>query len=118
MIHYRYSGGESPADVYDRSSAFMESVMRQIKRSNKDNILIVAHGMSIRCLIARFLHLTVEEFEQMKNPVNCSVITIGLRELATDPIIFGNKKWVVTGDLTIYSPEPAPLNILENILSV
>lgn len=116
-FYYRHAGGESPADVYDRSSAFMESVMRQIKRSNKDNILIVTHGMTIRCLISRFMHLSVEQFEQMKNPKNCSIITICPADQATSTPIFVNKKWAVTGDLALYQPEPAPLNILDKILS-
>lgn len=117
-FYYRYSGGESPADVYDRSSAFMESVMRQIKRNQKDNILIVAHGMTIRCLIARFLHLTVEQFEQMKNPKNCSIITILPTQQNKEPTIFKNKKWAVVGDLELYHSDPEPINILNDILNL
>lgn len=117
-FYYRHAGGESPADVYDRSSAFMESVMRQITRSQKDNILIVTHGMTIRCLIARFLHLSVEQFEQMRNPRNCAIITILPTQTNKEPTIFSNKKWAVVGDLELYRPKPEPINILNEILNL
>ena len=75
-FYYRHAGGESPADCYDRTSAFLESMIRQAGRVDNRNVLIVAHGMTIRCFVMRFLHLTVEQFESMQNPDNCDVITI------------------------------------------
>src|SRR6185436_4983644 len=33
-FYYRYQGGESPADCYDRVSGFLESLMRQVERRN------------------------------------------------------------------------------------
>lgn len=95
-FYYRFQGGESAADCYDRTSAFLESMMRQIIRSNKHNVLIVCHGMSLRCFVARFLHLTVEQFELMHNPDNCDVVTIAKRELLDSPIL-ANGRWGVEG---------------------
>lgn len=95
-FYYRFEGGESPADCYDRTSAFLESLMRQIKRSNKQNILIVCHGMTLRCFVTRFLHLTVEQFEDMHNPDNCEIITIGLKDGISTPTFF-NGRWAVGG---------------------
>jgi len=95
-FYYRFEGGESPADCYDRTSAFLESLMRQVKRSQKEKIVIVCHGMTLRCFITRFLHLTVEQFEDMHNPDNCEVVTIGLKDEIVDPVYI-NGRWAVEG---------------------
>jgi broad specificity phosphatase PhoE len=76
-FYYRYQGGESPADCYDRTSAFLESLMRQADRKQARRALVVTHGLTIRCFVMRFLHLTVEQFETLANPVNCDVVTVG-----------------------------------------
>ena len=94
-FYYRYKGGESPADCYDRTSSFLESMMRQAQRSHAQRILIVTHGLTIRCFVMRFLHLRVEQFEIIKNPANCEVITIS-DEPQTDPQ-FVTGRWSVTG---------------------
>src|SRR6185369_195655 len=44
-FYYRFRGGESPADCYDRVSSFLESMMRQVERKNTDRVLIVTHGL-------------------------------------------------------------------------
>lgn len=75
-FYYRYQGGESPADVYDRISSFLESMMRQVERKHATKVLVVTHGMAIRCFVMRFLRLSVEDFERMENPSNASVVTI------------------------------------------
>lgn len=81
-FYYRFNGGESPSDCYDRCCHFLESMMRQVNRKQDGfngadpNVLIVCHGMTIRCFIARFMHLSVEEFESLANPKNCDIITI------------------------------------------
>lgn len=76
-FYYRHAGGESPADCYDRTCSFLESLMRQAQRKNVRSALIISHGMTIRCFVMRFLHLTVEQFDMMKNPANGDIITIG-----------------------------------------
>jgi broad specificity phosphatase PhoE len=58
---YRMNGGESAADCYDRVSTFLDSMMRQVERKpgwngSKRNVLIVTHGLIIRCFVMRFLH--------------------------------------------------------------
>jgi len=95
-FYYRFKGGESPADCYDRTSNFLESLMRQKKRSEKDNILIICHGMTLRCFVTRFLHLTVEQFESMENPHNCDIVTIGAKDIIKKPV-FSNNRWGVEG---------------------
>jgi broad specificity phosphatase PhoE len=75
-FYYRFRGGESPADCYDRTSSFLESMMRQAERKRADRIVIVTHGLTIRCFVMRFLHLSVEEFDALANPENCAIVTL------------------------------------------
>lgn len=95
-FYYRYTGGESPADVYDRISSFLESMMRQVERKRAERVLVITHGMAIRCFVMRFLRLTVEEFESIENPHNGDIVTIGPTELI-DPCDFERSTWRVTG---------------------
>jgi broad specificity phosphatase PhoE len=104
-FYYRYAGGESPADCSDRMSSFLESMMRQVWRKDPTEVVIVTHGLSIRCFVMRFLHLTVEQFESMANPGNCDIIRIDNRESITDPV-FTSGRWAVEG---IKLREPAPI---------
>lgn len=95
-FYYRHSGGESPADCYDRSSAFLESLMRGAERSGATRFVIVTHGMTIRCFVMRFLHLTVEQFESMQNPDNCDIVTIApIAEIGAP--VFQTSRWGVEG---------------------
>ena len=102
-FYYRFQGGESPADCYDRTSSFLESLMRQAERKNTSQALVVTHGLTIRCFVMRFLHLSVEQFESLANPENGDVITIAPKELVTDPLLTTGR-WSVEG-LSVRSPE-------------
>lgn len=95
-FYYRYSGGESPADCFDRTSSFLESMMRQVARKRAQDVMIVTHGLTIRCFVMRFLHLSVEQFESMSNPHNCDIITIAQRDLIDKPV-FTSGRWCVEG---------------------
>jgi broad specificity phosphatase PhoE len=95
-FYYRHSGGESPADCYDRTSAFLESMMRGAEGSGATKFVIVTHGMTIRCFVMRFLHLSVEQFESMHNPEDCNIVTIGPIDEINDPV-FRSARWGVSG---------------------
>lgn len=95
-FYFRHPGGESAADCYDRTSTFLESMMRQLQRKPAEKVLVVTHGLIIRCFIMRFLHLTVEEYESLFNPNNCDVITIAHKELLEKPK-FTSGRWGVEG---------------------
>jgi broad specificity phosphatase PhoE len=95
-FYYRYKGGESPADCFDRMSTFLESMMRQVERKKPKNVIIVTHGLAIRCFVMRFMHLTVEQFESLANPKNCDIVTIDLRD-RIGPAMFLSGRWAVTG---------------------
>ena len=78
---YRIPDGESGADVYDRAAGFLGTLYRDFQRpSYPKNVLIVTHGFTLRVLLMRWLHWTVEEFHELANPPNCSIF-----ELVTDP---------------------------------
>jgi broad specificity phosphatase PhoE len=95
-FYYRFRGGESPADCYDRSSSFLESMMRQVERKRAERALVVTHGLFIRCFVMRFLHLSVEDFDRIANPANCAVITIADRS-ALAQSQFSSGRWGVDG---------------------
>jgi broad specificity phosphatase PhoE len=84
-FYYRFEGGESPADCFDRTSGFIDSLTRQVERKQVERVLVVTHGLTIRCFVMRFLHLSVEAFEDLANPDNCAVITLGLKSLVENP---------------------------------
>lgn len=97
-FYYRHDGGEILADCYDRTSAFLESLMRQVARWDNQHVLIVTHGMTIRCFVMRFLHLTVEQFESIENPDNCDIITIAPAPTIKEPVFAsGSGRWAVDG---------------------
>jgi len=104
-FYYRFEGGESPADCYDRTSGFLESMMRQVLRVGAERVLIVTHGLTIRCFVMRFLHLTVEQFDSMANPVNAAVVTLAARETVAEPV-FATGRWAVTG-IELARPKPS-----------
>jgi len=103
-FYYRYAGGESPADCFDRTSAFVESLMRQMDRKKAESALIVTHGLTIRCFVMRFLHLPVEQFDNLANPVNCDIVTIAPAAEVPDAQL-KTRKWGVTG-LRFYEQQP------------
>jgi broad specificity phosphatase PhoE len=70
--------------------------MRQMERKKKDKALIISHGLTIRIFVMRFFHLTVEQFDMMRNPHNCDVITIGPKADMKNPQ-FTSGRWGVTG---------------------
>lgn len=106
---YRMDGGESAADCFDRTSDFLDSMMRQLERKQEPyinnagnvdmknrNVLIVTHGLIIRCFVMRFLHLTVEQYDSTDTCGNCDIITIAPREQIVNPQ-FTCGKWAVEG---------------------
>lgn len=93
-FYYRYNGGESPADCYDRTSAFLESLMRQAKRKGAERVLVVTHSLTIRCFVMRFLHLKVEDFDRMAGLDNGAVVTLAPREELESPV-FTSGRWGV-----------------------
>ena len=101
-FYYRYHGGESPADCYDRVSGFLESFVRQIKKSQTQKALLVTHGLALRVFVMRLFHMTVEQFDAIANPRNGDIVTVAPKESLQAPQ-FTSKRWGVEG-LRRYSP--------------
>ena len=95
-FYYRYRGGESAADCYDRVSSFFESFARLIEKTDSKKALLVTHGLALRVFVMRFLHLKVEQFDRIANPNNGDIITLALKETLQAPQ-FTSGRWGVEG---------------------
>lgn len=109
-FYYRYQGGESPADCYDRVSGFVDSMWRQTERKSTRKVLIVSHGITIRCFVMRFLHLTVEDFDRMQNPSNADVIELRAvpKDAPAEGAVFRRGSWACFGLVVKDASHPAP----------
>jgi len=105
FFYYRFKDGESPADCYDRCCSFTISMMNQVERNlslsgekidPRRDVLIISHGLTIRCFVTQFMHLSVEQFESLANPHNCDCITIGPIDEIENPQ-FTIRNWAVNG---------------------
>ena len=78
-FYFRLPDGESGADVYDRVTTFLDTLYRDFENPHyPPNVLIVTHGLTIRLLLMRWLHWSVETFERLKNPRNCEHFILAL----------------------------------------
>lgn len=66
---YRFEGGESVADTYDRGRAFWREMLHDCPT---DDAVIVSHGIAIRALLMAATDMTVEEFYTLDTPPNCA----------------------------------------------
>lgn len=79
-FYYRFLSGESCADVYERVTTFMDTLHRDFEKKDfPENCVIVTHGMTLRVLVMRWFHLSVEEFEYLRNPHNCQYYVLELQ---------------------------------------
>jgi len=90
-FYYRIPDGESAADVYDRVSDFFGTLHRDFKKEEfPENCIIITHWMTIRLFLMKWFHWTVEEFEKLRNPKNCSISVLEKEE---------NEKYTLVTDL-------------------
>ncbi|KAL7575971.1 hypothetical protein ACA910_000760 [Epithemia clementina (nom. ined.)] len=75
-FYYRFPDGESAADVFDRTSTFLDSLWRTFDVHPSRNFVLVTHGISIRVLLARYFRYTVDQFHLLSNPRNCEMIVL------------------------------------------
>ena len=93
-FYYRFHGGESVSDCYDRVSGFMDTLHRDFEKIDyPDNVIIVTHGMLLRSFIMRWFHLDIEEFETLKNPKNCEFHVLSLNKFGKYELKTELKKW-------------------------
>ncbi len=72
-LFYRFMHGESGCDVLDRCSGFLETIYRDFEKDDMPDTL--------RVLLMRWLHWSVETFHELSNPRNCERF-----ELRLDPV--------------------------------
>ncbi|MEV7426784.1 MULTISPECIES: histidine phosphatase family protein [unclassified Streptomyces] len=93
---YRFAQGESGADVYDRVSAFLESLHRSFEAPDAPpNVLLVTHGLTMRLFCMRWFHWPVAEFESLTNPGNAETRTLLLGEDGTYALDRPFERWRV-----------------------
>lgn len=94
-FYYRFDTGESVSDVYDRISDFLNTLHRDFHKNDfPENVIIVTHGMTMRTIIMRWFHKSVEEFERWANPKNCEYFLLELEQ---------NGKYTLKNDLKIHN---------------
>jgi broad specificity phosphatase PhoE len=76
-FYYRFSHGESGADVYDRVSTFLESMHRNFATpAAPRNVVIITHGLTVRLFCMRWFHWSVGYFESLENPANGQLVVL------------------------------------------
>lgn len=63
-LHYRYPGGESYIDVVQRVKPLIDQMRKQ------DNLLIISHQATLRCLLSLLLNSPMAELPYMKIPLH------------------------------------------------
>lgn len=100
---FRIPDGESGADVYDRASGFLDTFYRDVSKDYfPQNVVIVTHGFTLRVLLMRWLHWTVEQFHELSNPANCSIF-----ELRPDDSPEGRDRYKLITKFPIKSETPS-----------
>jgi broad specificity phosphatase PhoE len=78
---YRMPNGESPADIFDRMTTFLDTLHRDFKKDDfPENVVIVTHGMAMRVFLMRWFHWTVDHFHKVRNPDNCGIYHMELQD--------------------------------------
>jgi broad specificity phosphatase PhoE len=75
-FYYRFSGGESGADVYDRASLFLDTLIHEMDNGYHDhtqNIVIVSHGFFITLFLMRYFRWNVEDLKALDRMDNCAM---------------------------------------------
>lgn len=74
----RLPHGESPYDTYLRMGDVIASMQRDCQRKGVDDLLVVCHGVTLRCFAMRFLHISDRAWDHFRNPGNCDIYAIEL----------------------------------------
>jgi broad specificity phosphatase PhoE len=79
-FYYRFTNGESGADVYTRVDSFWASLQREIRKPHcLENFVIVSHGITFRMFLMRYFRWTVNEYHGLWNPDNCQMAILELQ---------------------------------------
>lgn len=96
---YRFPNGESGADVFDRVSTWLESLYKEMEYGShideQTTVLLCTHGLTGRLVLMRWLHWTVQEFEQTWNPPNAQLLVME-RAPCSEPHAWSRKRYQLT----------------------
>lgn len=78
-FYYRFPDGESGLDVYNRVTSFIGTLFRLWGRAGDEinddvTVILITHGLTLRLFLMRWFRLTVQEFEESRNPTNGCII--------------------------------------------
>lgn len=80
VFFYRFHEGESPADVYDRVSGFIDSIQnlwnRYRGKMDRRVDILVTHGITVQVFLMRFFDYTIDMFHYYENFNNCEFAVI------------------------------------------
>lgn len=67
--------------MYDRLTIFEDHIVRDMNAGRYANVtlVLITHGLALRIFLMRWLHWSVEEFEQAYNPPNSQPIVLERR---------------------------------------
>uniref|UniRef100_M4BWY9 Uncharacterized protein n=1 Tax=Hyaloperonospora arabidopsidis (strain Emoy2) TaxID=559515 RepID=M4BWY9_HYAAE len=112
---YRFPSGESPADVYDRVSSFLESLYRLFEKSSEENYVLVTHGVAIRVILTRYFKYRISEFELLENFHNGELVVLEFNEcqgkFLLQTIVSNDVQLLEDGSVTVETGETTQLRI-------
>ena len=104
-FYFRWAGGESGADVYDRLSQMIASLYREWEQpARAQNYVLLTHDMTIRVFLMRWFRWDVETFHR-------------LRKLKTGQFVVMERQddgaYKLTAPIPSFSPGPPSRNFVE-----
>ena len=76
-FYYRMGTGESGADVYARVTQFLDTIYRDFRGNVFTDdcvVLIVAHGITNKMALTRWLRWSVDTYVKLSTPGNCDIL--------------------------------------------
>ena len=104
-FYYRWAGGESGADVYDRLSQMIASLYREWEQpARAQNYVLLTHDMTIRVFLMRWFRWDVETFHRLKKIKTGEFIVMERQ---------GDGAYKLTAPIPTFSPGPPARNFLD-----
>lgn len=76
-FYYRFPEGESPSDVYNRATIFLDGLYRRWETNMKEkNLVIVSHNLFLIVFMMRLFRYTTEDFYNLESLENCEIVCL------------------------------------------
>jgi len=73
---FRFPEGESPTDVYNRASLFLESLYRRWEHKKEDDLVIISHGGFLMIFLMRLFRFTHDDYYNFELLKNCEFVVL------------------------------------------